>query len=122
MYGCAGAGGGGVWRACMDAVARWTQRAILPVTTGIWALVLVIMGLLLMFEFPSRFGPMVGMWGTRAFWAAGALSLAMGEFILAVEARRVFPRAHPRVAGAFEIFPWLALGCAALLGGVLWLV
>lgn len=104
----------------MSAAARVLRRAVLPVTMGVWAVVMVVMGLLLLLEFPPRFGPMGGVWGTRVMLAAGVTSLAMGEFMVAVVGRRVFPRAHARVAGVFEAVPWIALGVAAVFGAFLW--
>lgn len=104
----------------MSASSGVLQRAALPLTMGVWAIVMVVMGLLLLLEFPPRFGPMGGVWGTRIMLAAGATSLAMGEFMMVVVGRRVFPGASAWLAGAMEVLPWLALGAAAIVGVVLW--
>lgn len=102
------------------ALTAWLSRSAFLLSLTAWSFVMVMMGLLLIVEFPVRFGPMGELWG-RVFMAAGATVLAMGEFMFIFVARRIFPFAEDRVAGAMELLPWIALAGAAVLGVVHWI-
>lgn len=101
-------------------LTAWLSRSAFLLSMTAWSFVMVIMGLLLLIEFPVRFRPMGEHWA-RVFMIAGVAVLAMGEFMFIFVARRVFPMADARVAGVMEALPWIGLAGAGVLGVVHWI-
>jgi hypothetical protein len=98
----------------------WMSRTIILLWM-FWGFVMVVMGLLMILEFPLRFGPMGGEMGRRVFVVLGALLLTFGELLFVDAAHRVFPRAEPRLAVVLEVLPWVLLGVGVIVGAVLWI-
>lgn len=90
------------------------SRSLLVLCAGLWSAVMVVVGTLLVLEWPARFG-----WWEEPWRIFGAALIAAGQFIFALVAARMFPIASPRVTGAFEVLPWLGLA-VLLAGGWLW--
>lgn len=94
--------------------SRWLWRGVLVGCLGLWAYVMVVVGLLAALEWPSRFEPL-----GRLCLVFGAGLVALGEFLLAMLASRLFPRANPIMTGIGELVPWAAL-VLVLAGVLLW--
>jgi hypothetical protein len=63
---------------------------------------MVVVGVLAMFEWPARF-PSLDVF----LLSAGIVLLCAGQFVLAVTAGGMFPKANPRFSGLMELLPWI---------------
>lgn len=95
-------------------VSKWILRALLIAVAGAWSAVMVIVGVLLVLDWPLRFGGWAKPW--QVF---GAALIAAGQFVFALVAARVFPLASGRVMAVFEALPWVGL-LILVAGGWLW--
>jgi len=89
-------------------------RALLPALGLLWAWLLILVGLLSLLSWPER----VPLWG-RPLVVAGAVLVALGQFVLGLTATGLFPRADRRLALAWSVAAWLAVPLVILLGVLL---
>ncbi|MBC7834076.1 MAG: hypothetical protein H7Y88_03125 [Phycisphaerales bacterium] len=104
----------GVKGSAPDRPARWLWRHVFHVLALTWAWLMIVVGLLAILEWPAR----VPAWD-RALYVIGAMLLAMGQFVLALVAARLFPAASARLTATFELLAWIAIASALVLGVVL---
>lgn len=86
----------------------------LSLTLAALGTVMMVMGMLVIFDFPARLGL-----PHRHALLFGIPLCAMGQFLYAVAADFLFPGADPRVTGAFELAPWVVL-LLSLVGVLIW--
>lgn len=98
----------------LSRMSRWIAKTLLVMSASAWSLVLVVVGVLMMGEWPERFGFWVKPW-----LGCGAAMACAGVFLFAVTCGRVFPLANRRVKAMFEVAPWLAL-LGTLIGVATW--
>lgn len=94
-------------------------RFSLLLSAGVWTFAMLVIGLLLLFEWPARFGPIV----KNAVWVSpvlGATLFASGEYVLAMLLRELFPKAAPILFRAAAWAPWLSLLLLGPFGVMLW--
>ena len=82
------------------AVPRSVWRGVFLVLAAAWAWLVLVVGMLLIADWSDWTGPSV--------WPGVAL-IALGEFIGAVVADRLFPRASRRLSATVEITAWTAV-------------
>ena len=87
------------------------SRAVFVGVVAAWSVVAISVGLLAVLDWPHKFripGRLVPIIG---------LSLvAVGQFMSAMVADQLFPRAHKRVTGFFELAPWVVLAIIVIGG------
>jgi hypothetical protein len=76
----------------------------LSLTLAASGTVMMVMGMLVMFEWPAKIGM-----SFRTGLLFGIPLCAMGQFLYAVAADFLFPEADSRVTGACELAPWVLL-------------
>lgn len=69
-----------------------------------WAWLMIVIGLLAILDFPSRFTAPGGF-----FRLVGVALIAMGHFVAAIAADRMFPGAIRLVTGSFEALAWVVV-------------
>jgi hypothetical protein len=95
--------------------SRWIPRTILVLAAGVWAWVMIVLGLLILTDWRTRFVALLH--APYPALCVGAALVASGVFVFAMAAVRLFPLANPRITAMFEVFPWLALALV-LIGGL----
>lgn len=81
------------------AMSRWFWRGVFLVLATAWGWLMVVVGLLLITDWAVWTGPYAGL---------GVGLIAVGEFIFAIVADWLFPRADRRLSGTFEVAAWVA--------------
>ncbi len=95
-------------------LSRYLWRGTRFLCLSAWALVMVVVGLLAMIEWPGRFPSL------KLFLiVAGVVLTCAGQFVFAYTASTACPEADSRVTGMAELIPWL-VAAATLVGVVLW--
>ena len=79
-------------------------HAVFGVCMTVWAFIMVVFGLLIAFDWPSRMD-----YPAQWLVLGGTLLIAAGQFVFAINASRMFPGAHPRVTGIVEVLPVVGL-------------
>jgi hypothetical protein len=79
------------------AVSRWVWRGVFLVLAAVWAWLMLVVGMLLLAEWSDWTGPSV--------WL-GVAVIAVGQFIAAVAADLIFPRASRKLSATVEIAAW----------------
>ena len=95
-------------------MSKWISGTLLIGVAGAWSAIMVVVGALLVTDWPARFG-----WQTGYWELAGAALVAAGQFVFAFAAARFFPLANRKVTIAFESLPWVGF-VILVLGGRLW--
>lgn len=102
-------------------------RLALLVGIGAWSFALLLIGLLMLFdwpdrlfEWPGRIGPILRGWWGLAWYLGGAAAVAAGEYLLVMLLREVFPKASPALMRAASWAPWTALAVLGPIGVMLW--
>lgn len=95
------------------ALSRWMWRGMFPVLGTVWAWLMMVVGLLLITSWSARMPGLHG-WGVLL----GVMLLAGGQFVGAVIAGRLFPRASRRARVGVEAAAWVVI--AGLVG--VWLL
>jgi hypothetical protein len=88
----------------------------LSLITASLGTVMMVMGLLVIFDWPSKFGL-----SARIGFLLGVPLCAMGQFLYAAAADFLFPDADARLTGLFELAPWIIVAFT-LLGGLIWIL
>lgn len=96
----------------MQSGSAVVSRAVFVGVAAAWSVVAVTIGLLATFDWPGQFGIR-----GRLLPIAGLVLVAMGQFMSAMAADQLFPGAHKRVTGVFEIAPWVVLA-VIIIGGL----
>lgn len=96
----------------------WNDRIswlALAACMSLWAFVMVVAGLIVIFDLPNRVG-----FPVRLSLLVGGLLVAGGQFLFALTASRLFfPGASPRLTGVVELLPWAAFSVVAC-GAFFW--
>lgn len=109
--------------------ASWPARGAfvrftLLMSAGVWSFAMLVIGLLMVFEWPGRFGPIVGGgrggWGNWVWPVLGASAVAAGEYVFVMLLRELFPRASPGLIRAVTWVPWTAMAVLAPIGVMMW--
>ncbi len=99
-------------------------RLSLLVSFAVWSFASLLIGLMLLFRWPGRFGPNdgsgVGWWGSWVLPLGGALLFCFGEYLLVMLLRELFPRVAPAMSRAAGWAPWVAMAILAPLGVIMW--
>lgn len=93
-----------------------TSQGLFALACWAWAWCLVVLGVLVAFEWPRRFANLD--LSDYAALACGSTLVAAGLFVCAAAASEVFPKAHPRVTAMFEAAPWFGLAAVLIAGGL----
>lgn len=96
----------------------WNERIswlALAACMSFWAFVMVVAGLIVIFDLPIRVG-----FPVRLSVLIGGLLVAGGQFVFALTASRLFfPGASPRLTGVVELLPWAMFAIVAS-GALFW--
>jgi hypothetical protein len=99
-------------------------RFTLLLSAGVWSFAMLVIGLLMVFEWPGRFGPIVGgSTGGLGGWLwplAGAAAAAAGEYVFVMLLREMFPRAAPSLIRIASWTPWLVFAVLGPIGVMMW--
>lgn len=79
------------------AVSRWVWRGVFVVLFAVWAWLMLVVGMLLLAEWSDWTGP--------SAWL-GVAVIAVGQFLCAVTADWIFPRASRKLSATIEIAAW----------------
>lgn len=79
------------------AVSRWVWRGVFLVLAAVWAWLMLVVGMLLLAEWSAWTGP--------SAWL-GVAVIAVGQYLCAVTADLIFPRASRRLSATVEIAAW----------------
>ncbi|MBX3385159.1 MAG: hypothetical protein KF768_01160 [Phycisphaeraceae bacterium] len=100
------------------------MRFTLLLSAGVWSFAMLVIGLLMVFEWPGRFGPIVGGGpGGLGGWLwplAGAAAVAAGEYVFVMLLREMFPRAAPGLIRIASWAPWMAFAVLGPIGVMMW--
>lgn len=95
-------------------MSNWVSGLVLILLAGVWSAIMIVVGVLLITDWPDRFGWLTGPWQI-----AGPAMIAAGQFLFAFVVARLFPMANRKVTIAFETLPWVGF-IILVLGGRLW--
>lgn len=96
----------------MSDVRGTISRVLFIALAGVWAGIMAMVGLWVVFDLPGRFD-LYSPWLNLG----GKALIAAGVFVFAWVVGRCFPLASTRLKLGLEVLPWLILGLA-LIGGV----